>query len=88
MSSPCLVIGAQCLIFAGPLVWFTLTMLILTAFCTSGILHKPSLARRHSVWHFGIAWLNLLAMWGMLQLSTLVRNKIDERVGHLNDANK
>lgn len=81
-------IAAQYLIIAGPLVWFVLTVFVLTGFRIPEILHKPWMVRWRSSWRLGIAWFNLLAMWGVLGFFTWVRHKIDQTVGHLNEANK
>lgn len=81
-------IAAQYLIIAGPLIWFVLTVFVLTGFRIPGILHKPWMVRWRSFWRLGIAWFNLLAMWGVLGFFTWVRHKIDQTVGHLNEANK
>ncbi|KAK7726881.1 hypothetical protein SLS63_007501 [Diaporthe eres] len=61
---------------------------VLTGFRIPGILHKPWMIRWRSFWRLGIAWFNLLAMWGILGFFTWVRHKIDMTVGHLNEANK
>ncbi|KAL2273343.1 hypothetical protein FJTKL_04576 [Diaporthe vaccinii] len=80
-------IAARCLIIAGPVIWLILTIFVLTGFRIPGILHKPWMIRWRSFWRLGIAWFNLLAMWGILGFFTWVRHKIDVTVGHLNEAN-
>ncbi|KAG8164017.1 hypothetical protein KVR01_005935 [Diaporthe batatas] len=80
--------AAQALLLFCPLFFVIMTGFLITGFGISGVVHKPLVARCRRLWRLVIAWVNLLAMWGVLGFFTWVRHKIDLTVGHLNESNE
>lgn len=80
--------AAQALLLFCPLLFVIITGFLITGFGISGVVHKPLFARCRRLWRLVIAWVNLLAMWGVLGFFTWVRHKIDNTVGHLNESNE
>lgn len=79
--------AAQSLLLFCPLVLVLMTGFLITGFGISGVADKPLFVRCRRLWRLVIAWVNLLAMWGILGFFTWVRHKIDATVGYLNESN-
>ena len=80
--------AAQVLIIGAPMLWLALTAFVVTGFGIPGLADRPWVRRWRSVWRLGIAWLNLLLMWGLLAYFTVLRHNIIETSGGLDDENK
>lgn len=80
--------AAQHLLLACPIFLVLVTVFLITGFGIPGVVDKPFIARCRHLWRLVIAWINLLAMWGILGFFTWVRHKIDITVGHLNESNE
>ena len=68
--------AAQYLVFALPLLWLLVTVLLHTGFRIPGLTQLKALKRLKSAWRLGVAWLNLLAMWGILIYFKIYRDLI------------
>lgn len=79
--------AAQYLLLACPLFLVLVTVFLITGFGIPGVVDKPLIARCRHLWRLVIAWINLLAMWGILGFFTWVRHKVDITVGH-NESNE
>jgi hypothetical protein len=68
--------AAQFLVIGLPLIWIVLTAFVITGFGIPGMVDRPWVRRWRSVWRLGIAWLNLLFMWGLLAYFQYLRHEI------------
>lgn len=80
--------AAQSLLLFCPLFLVLVTGFLITGFGLSGVVNNPLIARCRRLWRLIIAWIHLLAMWGILGFFTRVRHQIDSTVGHLNESNE
>lgn len=80
--------AAQVLIIGMPLTWLVLTSFVITGFGIPGLAERPWVRRWRSVWRLGIAWLNMLLMWALLAYFTMLRSRIIEASGGLDDENQ
>lgn len=80
--------AAQALLLFCPLFLVLVTGFLITGFGLSGVVDKPLITRCRHLWRLIIAWISLLAMWGILGFFTWVRHQIDRTVGHLNESNE
>ncbi|KAL1872442.1 hypothetical protein VTK73DRAFT_1520 [Phialemonium thermophilum] len=68
--------AAQVLVIGVPLLWLVLTAFVVTGFGIPGVADLPWVRRWRSVWRLGVAWLNMLLMWGLLAYFTVLRHRI------------
>jgi hypothetical protein len=80
--------AAQFLVIGAPLTYLVLTTFVLTGFGIPGVVDKPWVVRWRSVWRLGVAWLNMLAMWGLLAYFTVLRHRIIKTAGGLDNEDK
>jgi hypothetical protein len=77
--------AGQFLVVGAPLLWLFLTTFLITGFGIPGIQDRPWVVKWRSVWRLGIAWLNMLLMWGILGYFTRLRHKIIHTAGGLDN---
>lgn len=80
--------ASQVLIIGAPLLWLVLTAFVVTGFGIPGLAEKGWVSRWRSVWRLGIAWLNLLFMWALLAYFTVLRKRIIDTSGGIDDENQ
>ena len=80
--------AAQFLVVGAPLAYLVLTTFVVTGFWIPGLVDRPWVVRWRSVWRLGVAWLNMLAMWGLLAYFTLLRHRIIKTAGGLDNEDK
>lgn len=80
--------AAQYVLLACPLFLVLVTVFLITGFGYPGVVNRPLVAHCRHLWRLVVAWICLLAMWGILGFFTWVRHKIDATVGHLNESNE
>jgi hypothetical protein len=80
--------AAQFLVIGAPLTYLVLTTFVLTGFGIPGVVDRPWVVKWRSVWRLGIAWLNMLAMWGLLVYFTVLRHRIIKTAGGLDNEDK
>jgi hypothetical protein len=80
--------AAQFLVVGAPLAYMLTTAFVVTGFGIPGLVDKAWVARWRAVWRLGIAWLNMLAMWGLLAYFTVLRHRIIKTAGGLDNEDK
>lgn len=80
--------AAQFLLLLCPLFLVLVTGFLITGFGLSGVVDKPLIVRCRRLWRLIVAWINLLAMWGILGFFTWVRHQIDATAAQLNQPNE
>lgn len=80
--------AAQFLVVGAPLTYIVLTTFLITGFGIPGVVDKPWVTKWRSVWRLGVAWLNMLAMWGLLGYFTVLRHRIIKTAGGLDNEDK
>jgi hypothetical protein len=80
--------AAQFLVVGAPLTYLVLTAFVVTGFGIPGVADRPWVVRWRSVWRLGVAWLNMLAMWGLLAYFTVLRHRIIKTAGGLDNEDK
>ncbi|KAB5517452.1 hypothetical protein GE09DRAFT_1230809 [Coniochaeta sp. 2T2.1] len=80
--------AAQWLVIGAPLTYLVITIFLLTGFGIPGIVDRPWVVKWRSVWRLGVAWLNMLAMWGLLAYFTVLRHRIIKTAGGLDNEDK
>jgi len=80
--------AAQFLVVGAPLTYLVLTTFVVTGFWIPGIVDRPWVVKWRSVWRLGIAWLNMMAMWGLLAYFTVLRHRIITTAGGLDNEDK
>lgn len=77
--------AAQFLVVGVPLLWLFITSFLITGFGIPGIQEKPWVVKWRSMWRLGIAWLNLLIMWAILGYFAVLRRRIIQTAGGLDN---
>lgn len=80
--------AAEFLVIGAPLTYLVLTTFVVTGFWIPGLADRPWVVKWRSVWRLGVAWLNMLAMWGLLAYFTVLRHRIIKTAGGLDSENK
>lgn len=77
--------AAQFLVIGAPILWMVVTVFLMTGFRIPGVLVKPWIRRVRSVWDLSIAWVNMALTWAILWYFSVLRDRIGETSGILND---